>query len=963
MSRSQAAPIALLILAVLPSRSAAQGVAPSRLAAPPAAVRGPIAAGQPSWHDDFEGPTNSWTEAGGDAQYSLVAHQRVRSGAHGGQGCEWLEVVAQGGSTALVAHDIGRPWVIDDLRASIWICADRPGIQFYAEVTLPRTLDPRTGKPLITNIFATASYTEVRRWQQLAIVDFPRVLAGQVRVLRSQLAMDVDGREAYVSRVLLNICGGPGVTNVWTDDLEVFGHVSSVTAPPTPGVRPGLPDALSPAGLSPGGAVAGNSTEPLRQEAHAAPLRQDAYAAPPPREVKLAGSVLKVNEHPIFPRCVEYRGEQLAFLKQMGFNTIWLRQTPSPAFLSAARQLDLWLVCPPPELPAAGPPTNADHASAVPGRCPTIGPEFEPVLVWDMGHGLTGDSLDADQQRAERVQQADARFSRPLICAPINNLCSYSRQVKLLLIDRRPLGTSLQMPNYGAWVDRQPLLAVPGTPVWTTVQTQAGEGLRRQFAALTPGRAPPTVFGPEQVRLLVYTAISSGSRGLLFLSDSSLEAQDEETRQRVMTLELLNLELETIEPWVAGGTLDGTATSSQGLVSGAILRDHRARIVMPKWLAPGSQCVAPLAAANPLLLILPPGIPESSNIFELSPGRVQPLRHRLVPGGTEVTLDNFGLTSLLFLAQDPEIIEAVNGRAAASGRQTAELERYLAAQKLDTVVRVLGQIGGRMSPPMNPAQDFDAARQDLKACDARLASGDYAMASADARRVMMPLRKLERAAWETAMSGRDSPVPIDSPVTVPGTSSFQALPWYWALVDRMRGMRPGANRLPGGDFENLEIMVRAGWRHFQHLTPGIQSAADLVPDAAHTGRLGLRLTARADKPEKNTPAVIEMPPLWVTSPAVPVAAGQIVRIHGWVNVPAAITGSVDGLLVVESLTGEEMALRLDKTNGWREFSMLRIVPQSGPLMLTFSMTGLGEVRLDDLTIEVLEPAYGPALPH
>ena len=125
-------------------------------------------------------------------------------------------------------------------------------------------------------------------------------------------------------------------------------------------------------------------------------------------------------------------------------------------------------------------------------------------------------------------------------------------------------------------------------------------------------------------------------------------------------------------------------------------------------------------------------------------------------------------------------------------------------------------------------------------------------------------------------------------------------------------MRPGANRLPGGDFENLEMMVRDGWRHFQHVTPGIQTAADLVPDAAHSGRLGLRLTARADNPE-NPPAIIEMPPLWVTSPAVPVLAGQIVRIHGWVNVPAAIIGSVDGLLVVESLTGEEMALRLDKT--------------------------------------------------
>ena len=105
------------------------------------------------------------------------------------------------------------------------------------------------------------------------------------------------------------------------------------------------------------------------------------------------------------------------------------------------------------------------------------------------------------------------------------------------------------------------------------------------------------------------------------------------------------------------------------------------------------------------------------------------------------------------------------------------------------------------------------------------------MGSTYARRAMQPLRKLERAAWETAMSGRDSPV------TIPGTSSFAALPWYWYLVDRTAAMHPGANRLPGGDFENLAQMERDGWRHFQYFTPGIQTAADLVPEAAHTGRM------------------------------------------------------------------------------------------------------------------------------
>ena len=47
---------------------------------------GDPAPGQAAWRQDFEGPANSWIESGGDAAYTVVAHQRVRGGAHGGQG-------------------------------------------------------------------------------------------------------------------------------------------------------------------------------------------------------------------------------------------------------------------------------------------------------------------------------------------------------------------------------------------------------------------------------------------------------------------------------------------------------------------------------------------------------------------------------------------------------------------------------------------------------------------------------------------------------------------------------------------------------------------------------------------------------------------------------------------------------------------------------------------------------------
>ena len=92
-----------------------------------------------------------------------------------------------------------------------------------------------------------------------------------------------------------------------------------------------------------------------------------------------------------------------------------------------------------------------------------------------------------------------------------------------------------------------------------------------------------------------------------------------------------------------------------------------------------------------------------------------------------------------------------------------------------------------------------------------------------------------------------------------------------------------------------------------------------------------------------------------TSPAVQVEAGQIVCIHGWVHVPAPITASTDGLLVVDSLSGEALADRIGQTKGWRQFALYRVAPQSGPMCVTFALSGIGEAWLDDVAIQVLEP--------
>jgi hypothetical protein len=881
------------------------------------------------WHEDFEGSQPSWREAGSDTQFRILDHRRLQGDAHAGSGSEWVRVQAEAGTYLYLAHDIGRPVVIDELAPSVWVKSDRPGIQIAARVVLPRTNDPRTGQPLSTVITGTV-YNDVGRWQQLQVTDLPRLLTRQVHVLRMQFGPKVDQREACVDAVLLNVCNSPGTTNVWIDDLEVAGYVPRQNVQPLV-VQP-VAD-LAPSGPRDLGPSRESRSEPPLTPIRLPPIQQVVSA--PRHTVRLVQSILVVDDRPMLPRVIRHRGESLDFLKQVGFNVIWLDRLPPPEMLAEADRLGLWLICPPPRPEAA--------AAAI----PAFGPQYDGVLVWDLGDNLTEDDLEATARWADQVHAADHRCDRPLICRPRTDLRGFSRSANLLLIDRRPLGTSLEMSDYATWVRQQPLLASLGTPVWTTVQTQPNEALRQQLAGLEQGYAPPAVVSPDQMRLLAYTAVASGSRGLVFVSDSPLDSPDPDTRQRALTLELLNLELQRIEPWAAAGTFVAEARSNFAEISGAVLRTEHARMLLPLWFSRGVQCVPSQSAANAVTLVAP-GVPEPYRAYELTPRGAQPLRRQRVDGGLSITLAEFGLTAQILMANEPAIVGAVDQRAAQTGRRIAELERGLAWHKFNTVQAVSERLASR-TRVAQAASWLNTARADLQSSDAQLAANNAAGAALSAQRATRSLRLIERAYWEAAAST------LVSPVTSPAATSFDTLPSYWRFYDRLRACRPGPNLLVGGDFEDVTAMMQAGWRHILNPAPTVQTSVELVRQAAHSGRLGVRLVVAPAEP-KNPPAAIENPPILFTSPTVQVQAGQIVCIYGWVRVLTDITASTDGLLIVDSLAGEALADRIhvQKTKEWRRFELYRVATQTGPLTVSFAMSGIGEAWLDDVAIQVLD---------
>ena len=272
---------------------------------------------------------------------------------HSGHGCEWLQLEGEGGSFVYFSHEIGRPRVYEELVPSVWVKSDRAGLQLAARIVLPRTADPRTGQPVAT-IIAGPSYSAVGRWQQLRFDGMVRRLNEQIRVLRVELGPHVDGREAYLDAMLLNVYGGPGVTNVWIDDLDVAGFVTvneaergrtALRETPAAGwnargitsatwnanQRPSSPETERRLPGTPVGAVAPVSAVEQKRPT-----------------VQMVGSELRVDGRPMLPRMVQHCGEPLEALKRLGFNTVWLERLPALEVLEEANRLGLWLVCPPP---------------------------------------------------------------------------------------------------------------------------------------------------------------------------------------------------------------------------------------------------------------------------------------------------------------------------------------------------------------------------------------------------------------------------------------------------------------------------------------------------------------------------------------------------------------------------------------------------------------------------------------
>ncbi|MBI2823343.1 MAG: hypothetical protein HYX69_01485 [Planctomycetia bacterium] len=878
-----------------------------------------MARAQVAVRQDFEGPETTWRDGRGNPSYRIEVHRRVGDGPHSGAACEYLQFIAgSGGTYVYLIHDLSPARVIQELAPSVWVRSDHQGIQLLARVVFPRSIDPATGQPASVLVAGT-SYARVQNWEQLRLTDIPRLAGAQARTLRAELRQDIDVREAFIDRLVLNIYTGAGRTRLWIDDMEIAGFAGD--APPPAGPLRTAPASAGSAG--PRGELTSTGSSPSPRDGP-----------------QLNGSVLMLSGRPFFPRAMEYQGEPLTFLKGLGFNAVRLRALATPELLSEATSAGVWLVCPPP-LPAGldGPGEAAPLAP--------ITAEFDAVLAWDLGEGLTGRELEAVKRWAEQVRRADTR-ARPLVCGASASLRAYSGsgRADILLLDRFTPSTTFELSDYRRWLHERPRLAHHGVPAWSTIPTEPAESLVGQITALSAGRPRSILAGNEQTRLLTFTAIGAGARGLMFASHAPLTADDPDTRWRVKQIELLNLELDLIEPWAASGALVAFANASDPEIVTAVLQAGGANVVLPVWTGKSAQYVPGQPSTSTELSFVVPGVPETISAYEVRLGGLRPLRTRRVTGGISVALDDFGLTSIILLTQD--LLSEVSRRAVAGGERAARLQVELARTKLDIARDVQSRLASISKTASRSEELLKTAQSELQAAEAALGGNNLVEAGRRAQFCLRNVRTLERGYWQVAAT------PLSSPVASPFAVSFPTLPEHWAFIANVEGSRHYANRLPEGNFEDQGRLINAGWKHFQHPQDGIKLEAEWTRAEKAEGNFSLRLAATPADP-KAAPDQVETPPLWISTPELSIEPGTLVRLYARVLLRSPIAGSPDGLLIIDSVGGEALAERIRQAPQWREFVAYRIIDASGKLTLTFALSGLGEAWIDDVRVEPVAP--------
>ena len=863
--------------------------------------------------ETFDGAEPSWFTIGERADCQLepdswkqdrVVNSKTKIGS------EQFRFTPISGKTLMIGHNVAPSFMIPELKASVRIRSLRRGVQLHARIVLPHNELP-DGQPMTVVLDGPVSKQQ-GRYETLSFSgerNLSKLLKNQLWLLRSRYKQEVTLRDAYLDQIWLNIYTGKGESIVQVDSMEVNGVVDA-------------------SAIANERQLADNSTETINTSSADGSVVQQASTAAGKSLVERDGTVILVNKKPFFPKIIEHNGESFEYLKAIGFNTIALKSNATAVELAEAKKLGLWLIASPPVSVGVEP----------------IGLEYDSVLAWSVGRELSAKHASRIRQRIREIRETDTRTGRPIFGHSASHWSQIAQQVDIHSIGLQPVGSSYLLSQYSDWLKARSLAIGSSKPICADVQTEMSEAVLNQTSAIF-GQAPPTPIEYQQLKTIATEAIVAGARCLRFRSRSRLDSDDPESRLRSLTIEYVNGWLDQVEPWISGGIvlgqLPGSSTNGEEVEITALTTD-RARLLLVQRPTHHEQFWAGDRPAMPLTLVDSDTI-HTHRVYQLTDSELAPLSTQRTPEGTEIRIEKSPFMVTLVMTQDSNLISKLDDSFGGNGTQSmfdmhlSITQQWLAIEQLlSGQMEKLGKNTSGSSGAINEAVTaLQSARQ--LGQQSSFSQAEPFLTKADERLAFFR-RELQATALGTFQSKTSSPL----------TMHAALVPLHWVLSSQTPQASSSINHLAGGDFENLAHMKTSGWANQRIEDQRLRTQVELTADAAKGGKSGLKLTTSGNL------QMVETVPLWVSSPPVRVKNRQLVRIHGWINVPNVISGSEAGLRIVDSIGGKDLAETIPRTQGWQEFTLYRSAAEDMQLSVDFELTGIGQAMIDEVTVQVID---------
>ncbi|MCU0712051.1 MAG: hypothetical protein MUC43_08330 [Pirellula sp.] len=814
-------------------------------------------------------------------------------------GVETIEVRYKTGSFVHLAMPISPCALVDEFRASIRVRCGEGGIRLGVRVVYPKSTHPATSNPISVAVFGNPGPGS-GSWGTSAIANVKQGLEQEERILRARFGSSLNLSDPYIDALVLDVYRNPGTTKLQVDDLLVEGML-----PPQTTVRD---------------SVFGQAEMPL-DRAKAATVSEQL--------VFLQNSV---------PRWIQYQGESLVYLRDLGFNGVIVPRSEDELIAEQAVETGIAVMAPPPQLVPSEELVGA----------------YEHVSAWMLGWELNDASVPNTRNRISKLTNFPQTLMRPTIGEAMEMYGAYGRLTDWLAVPTpHPTRvrsaaevTAIMQSDARSMIGRSHPLASIVTempPEWATQKAE----LQRSLGSGSLGLPDTDLL---QIRLAVFRGMMQGTKGWIFRSTASLDTGDPTNMARADGYRAINEEIELLAPWIRANQSPWTVVETNSSTHHAtVLTTPNSQLILA--LAKGRMdqvCMVSPTATSLRLQI--PITGQTRRVFRITHGQLEPLRSERQGDRLIIQIDEPSLIEQLVTVVDPKPIEYLQN--ALQRKQTILMESRvdIAQQTLQIAQMTLGN--QRLPADHEHWETLRRAeslyRESLRGLqDSRVAA---TLKAAD--QCIVSAQRIVRLSWEEASQQ------FTALQSSPLLASSLSLPLHWELNRNLYGRGWQSLVIPGGSFSNWETLRELGWTMDQRLQDRIATTAALAPGNATDGA-SMILTSRPAT-EQPIPSGYGGTAMRISTGRISVPAGAIVHIQGTVKVRSNPSESQSGLLISDTLGGEAMGQLISSYDSpneeWQQFGLFRVATSDEGFRVHFETRGEVTASLRDLKAEFILPS-------